>query len=119
MRPNFEAERAIPENVRGKLASDLLQTMDEINTRPKALIPSQSVLKNLGPRERVLYDSCWVDPDCLASALVASNLDTVLVGKLHFKQLDLPGPDRPQQQPFRAASLEGHRGRILVVGAPD
>lgn len=111
MRPNFEAERAVPETVRAKLAGDLQQTMNEINTRPKVLIPNLSVMKNLGPRERALYDTCWVDPDCLASALTAANLDTVLVGKLRFKAQDAAAVVAPNP-----TSIFGNTGKERALG---
>lgn len=88
MRPNFEAERAIPESVRLKMAADFQAALGDINARPKIVIPTASIMKMLGPREKAQYDTCWVDAACLGKALESAGLDIALVGKLRMKELE-------------------------------
>ena len=88
VRPTIEAERSTSQSFREKLTGFFLQKAEEINAFPRTVMPNESVMKLLGPKERILYNKCWVDPTCLSMALAPANLDLVLVSKLRFVEVD-------------------------------
>lgn len=134
VRPTFEAERRVPQAERERMNKALFATTEEINFAERLVIPTESVLKYLGPREQSEYMKCWLNPSCLQQTLAPANLDLVAVGNLRLAEIDrskvltddtpLDGTgsffDKPQQEELFFAEytlfiriIDIRRGRIL------
>lgn len=87
VRATYDAERFVSESVRRSISQKILGEMEKVNT-PSVVVPHSSLMKLMGPRERVKYDTCWIDRECLAIALKPANLDVIVASKLRVKEID-------------------------------
>lgn len=91
VKPTFEAKQYIPQQLLDKINRYLVTTTNEINASPKIIVPFGKIMSSLSTRNKILYDKCWIDHDCLSIALKPANLDLIVASKIRLVEIAKPG----------------------------
>ena len=87
IRSTFDAERHVNKTVRSQLFQALIETTEQINAVNRVVIPNDSLMKLLDPRQKLSFRKCWINRICLAKVLKPNNLDIIVASKLRMKKI--------------------------------
>jgi hypothetical protein len=106
VRPTFEAKQQVPKAVRDRIDQLIFSTTEEINFAERQIVPFDSIMKQLGPREQKQYMTCWLNPMCLSKTLEPAKIDITIASKLRMVQVQGEPAGDPSTSIFENQQVE-------------